>query len=344
MEFFKCEKCSNRFEDPIECINCHNFFCKRHLEYPNNCPFCKDQSINYCPNIWLIKALKMIEKEERIKKSLMKKCSLCNDFEGEKDSFWIHLMEEHKDKIIEDYTLNANKIEQIITPQKDLKISQLETIETYNVNKSSEMKSKINLNSNIINITNHKKEISKITLDESILLNDTKSLKCNDDMKTKNIKNINLGKKTKKNDIHKEKLIKINFKNTLPQTVKGKIVYCGRKNEIIKCNCCPDHICHKGNCLCVKCMNYNIKNLNLKKNELINKSGLIATYENGKYHCHQLIKNEIKNLNGQESLINKQLCIYNNHSCDECKILNKYIKEYLPKETYIYLKNKNALI
>lgn len=344
MEFFKCEKCSNRFKDPIECIKCHNFFCKKHLEYSNKCPFCKGQSINYFPNKWLLKALEMIEKEEKIKKLLLKKCSLCNDFEGEKDSFWVHLMEEHKEQIIEDYTLNPNKIEQAMTPQEDLKINQTKTIKSYNVNNSFEMKSKINLNSNIINIKKQKKEISKNTLDESFPLNDSKSLKYNDDIKTKNIKNIDLGKNTKTNDIHKEKLIKITFKNTLPQTVRGKIVYCGRKNEIIKCNCCPDHICRKGNCLCVKCMNCNIKNLNLKKNELINKSGLIATYENGKYHCGQLIKNEIINLNGQESLINKHLCIYNNPSCDECKILNKYIKEYLPKETYIYLKNKNYLI
>ena len=59
---------------------------------------CKQKS-NCYTNSWLIKALEVYEKEEKRKKELLKKCALCG-FEGEKDTFWVHLIEEHKLEII----------------------------------------------------------------------------------------------------------------------------------------------------------------------------------------------------------------------------------------------------
>ena len=56
----------------------------------------------------------------------------------------------------------------------------------------------------------------------------------------------------------------------------NNIKYCYKENKTIPCSCCIEHICRPGSCLCKKCMFLNIKELKLKKGQLINKKDLFA--------------------------------------------------------------------
>ena len=106
--------------------------------------------------------------------------------------------------------------------------------------------------------------------------------------------------------------------------------YCGKSNQLINCKCLS-RICSKGNCLCVKCMKYNIKKKKLKNYQLINKAGRVANVENGVYYCGSKYKVEIRDEIGNIIPIFK-ICS-NGVCCPNCKILNKFKKDYL---NYIY--------
>ena len=93
---FECCICLESFKDPVECTNCNNNFCKKHIPHINRCPICKKEPFSYKENIWL---------KREVSKINLLKCSLCN-FEGEKENFFVHLIEKHKPEIINTF---ANK-------------------------------------------------------------------------------------------------------------------------------------------------------------------------------------------------------------------------------------------
>lgn len=115
-------------------------------------------------------------------------------------------------------------------------------------------------------------------------------------------------------------------------TNNNKIFYCNSKNSDIPCNCCIDHICRQGNCMCVSCMRKNIKNLNLTQGELINKAGRIAKLEKGDYYCGCEFESVFVNVIGRK-FVDKKICRYCTQ-CNDCKILKQFMKKYLPAEIY----------
>lgn len=342
MVFFNCELCSNIFNNPVECLNCHNTFCKSHLKDKNKCPMCKQKS-NCYTNSWLIKALEVYEKEEKRKKELLKKCALCG-FEGEKDTFWVHLIEEHKLEIINYFTFIEENNNQTITLNNDMnlnfsEISNLEFDGKFSFSKKDDIKEEyLSNNNNNNNLTNNFKQLCYSQRDNNshkIILNENSIRKR---IKTKNNNNKNLSSdKRRIIKIYNPKIFKIIFEKCESKTIRDNIIYCGRYNENIKCDCCPDHICKKGNCLCVNCMRINISDLKLKNGELINKSGIIAAYQSGRYYCGKKTKTILINYIGQEFITN-HICD-SNFPCEDCKTLKKFMFYYLEKRVYNRIKN-----
>ena len=98
MDNFECCICNERFEDPIECIKCHNNFCKKHFdEYKNECPICRVSPFQSIENYWLKRTIANLDS--------ICKCSIC-EYEGDRDLFWNHLLDNHKNEIIQHFNKN----------------------------------------------------------------------------------------------------------------------------------------------------------------------------------------------------------------------------------------------
>lgn len=345
MVLFNCEKCDKTFNNPIICSNCQFTFCKNHLNEQNKCPSCKQNS-NFYTNGWLLQAIKEYKNEEKMKKERLKKCTLC-DYEGEKDSFWVHLIEEHKFEIINNYTRKGN-INSTIKSDNNLnndyeenidfeEIKPSKSIEIDDLYKTNIVQTKKIFNSLTIKI-NDKINNSKIRNSlPNAYLNETYSSYKNKkrNTKRKNLSNNN-NKKRENFNINMEKFNHIEYQK-FPIKPEGELYYCKQKNDKIDCDCCHDHICCEGNCFCVDCMRLNINKFNLKNGQLINKSGYISIYEQGRYHCYR--KNKIINENYiGEKFENKNNCSLQ-CPCNDCRVLCKFMEFYLPE--YIYNRIKN---
>ena len=123
MVYLLCSICGNLLEDPMECSNCHKNFCSKHLHDYNRCPNpkCGHSPFIYQSNPELKKKISDIintckicgqkcsnsqELKMHLKKCQME-CSLC-DFSGSKEMFWAHLIDKHKNQIIEKFKKNNN--------------------------------------------------------------------------------------------------------------------------------------------------------------------------------------------------------------------------------------------
>ena len=112
----------------------------------------------------------------------------------------------------------------------------------------------------------------------------------------------------------------------------NNLYFCNSRNNDIKCDCCKDHICKVGNCMCVSCMRKNVQNFGLREGELINKSGRIAKIDKGDFYCGCQFEEVYTNVMGKEFRNIKQCKYYS--QCNDCKILKKFMKEYLPESVY----------
>ena len=130
--------------------------------------------------------------------------------------------------------------------------------------------------------------------------------------------NINLNKSTNQS---KEKSI-------INNNINKNIYYCGKKNEIIKCECCPDHICKEGNCLCVECMRINFNKLNLSQSQLINRAGKIANFFKGSFFCGKEYESITDNSITHQQYKNLKKCEYPFESCNDCQVLTKFRNIY----------------
>ena len=107
----------------------------------------------------------------------------------------------------------------------------------------------------------------------------------------------------------------------------NNIKFCYKENKTIPCSCCKDHICRPGNCLCKKCMFQNIKEMKLKKGQLINKKGNVCNFERNTFYCDQIYEKIVINVK-KNVFKNKIKCgIY--CPCPECEILTKLKNYYL---------------
>ena len=294
MESFECPICIERFIEPIECLSCNNNFCKKHVKGFNDvCPVCRASPFSYRNNVWLSRAISNF--------NFPYKCSLC-DFEGHEESFWLHLIEQHKNNIINYF------------------------------NKKKNLGNSNNININSVNKTPETKKESQMKYPDFQVLNQNNSLCLGTN--THRVKNPNIQKLPQDNNINPNQRYRPNeindSKNISPLTQRNynKLYFCNKRNNDIPCNCCPDHICKEGNCMCVKCMRYNTNKLNLNKGELINKAGKIANLYKGSYFCGVQYETIIENVIGTKFKKQSQ-CQYPLESCANCKVLNIFKDKYL---------------
>ena len=100
MDNFNCQICFEKFEDPVECLKCNNNFCKKHvIKIENGCPMCKNIPFKWRENVWLKRTILSLDSYCI--------CAICQ-WEGDENSFWSHLIENHKKEIILNYKLNKN--------------------------------------------------------------------------------------------------------------------------------------------------------------------------------------------------------------------------------------------
>ena len=328
MESFECSICLEKFKDPIECLACHNNFCRKHVEgFKNICPICKKSPFNFRENIWLSRTLANIDYSF--------KCSLCL-YEGDKNSFWSHLIESHKNEIIQHFNTNKNSNNSNSrNKNENIEKTKFKLFEDNNrnyqpkINQAPEINNSINNNSKGDNkIDNY--NVQNIYPDYNKFNKTTKTSINNNSNNYNN--NIPPPYTHRQNyPINNQNISQMNnFTNPQP-TDRNNIIYCGNINNSIRCNCCPDHICKRGNCLCVRCMKNNINNLKLKNGELINRSGRIARLFKGSYYCECKYEETITNVIGLKFKKQSQ-CHYPLESCKDCKVLNRFKNIYLGKK------------
>ena len=101
-----------------------------------------------------------------------------------------------------------------------------------------------------------------------------------------------------------------------------------KKNELIKCKCCPEHICKEGNCLCVECMKINCSKFNLGNNRLINRAGNIARIDRGNFYCGFPYEHIIEDYQHKKYINKKAICEHPLEPCNDCKVLTEFVKIY----------------
>ena len=383
MDYFKCYECNELLENPFECKNCSELFCEKHINN-ERCPYCHNYPFRCennpslrrkisengfsCPNKCGQKCSNLAELKLHMRKCEME-CSLC-DFKGCKETFWGHLIDRHKNEIIEKFKKNGennNINEKIKSRKKEFNIisnKEDDNINSkfYRNNKNKKLDNSINsidqnnLNLNQVNSNsnlNYKMEnikVGKNNIKESTSSIDPEYLD-NNQCNPRNYKNDVFFKKSSiivnadtpeitpgnyySNDpfgkqqipevrsVNKRDIIE---KNKNKSTVPFDIEYCNSRNYDIKCDCCPEHICKKGCCMCVSCMKKNVVDRGLGKNVLINKKGRIAKKGRIGYYCGCKFK-ETKNNVAGKVFINEYTCVEAN-SCEDCTVLNKIGKEY----------------
>lgn len=361
MENFECSICCKAFEDPVECLNCNNNFCKSHISgFKNKCPLCNNSPFNYRENIWLKRTISNID--------FSYKCITC-DFEGDQNAFWAHLIETHKNEIIAKFNANNNKENKEI---KNIKSSK-EVSGSLNLDEIFRQNANMQITSNTPNNVNNQNHIkyqyqtpyqnpeqnqnpipnqnsiqnpyqNKSSQSQNCYPNFSQIQKNNSDNSDKENERLFTNTinppSTQRNYPNMQTLGESSLSNfpnenkpkeftniPPPSSERNALLYCGNYNELIKCNCCPDHICRKGNCLCVKCMRRNIQKFRLQDDELINRSGKKAKLFKGSYYCGCEYDSIIKNVIGRQFKKHSQ-CKFPFVPCDDCKVLTKYQNLY----------------
>ena len=320
MENFECSICLEKFDNPIECTNCHNNFCRKHIkDFRNTCPICKSCPFSFRENIWLSRTIANIDYSY--------KCSLCT-YEGDKNSFWSHLIENHKNEIIQQYNSNdnSNKKKKNINNEKNSNKIFEDNQQNTQPDKNNQTPEQINIfnnnsNKDDNNIYNKNNVGNKYPDFNQLNKNDIIRKSSNNEIKPPFTHRQNY-------PIDNKRISPVKELTNRPPSERNSIQYCGHRNESIKCNCCPDHICKRGNCLCVRCMRININNFKFREGELINRAGRIAKPFKGSYYCECLYEEIITNVIGLQFKKQSQ-CRYPLESCKDCKVLNKFKNVYL---------------
>ena len=122
MSSFECSICLGVLKNPFECPNCHNNFCFEHINKLTCCPLCNmknlpqdyrknislERIINdyefYCINGCGLKCKGPIEFEKHLRQCDFTyiKCLLC-PYQGNEETFWAHLLGNHKKQIINQF-------------------------------------------------------------------------------------------------------------------------------------------------------------------------------------------------------------------------------------------------
>ena len=333
-----CPICEDILNDPYECKNCHSCYCRKCIR--NNCDKCKKndffsnqglkkivEQINFpcfnCNTVFKTrKELKNHKHRNEYEKNLCILCKKTFDY----SQFYFHIIQQHRNHLIEIFDSKSlyNKGEQKIN-----------SLRSFNQTSFLENRSN-NINSKTIRLS--KCDISEIKDEDSIIsVEPLRYPNYIDDKKMISGNLINIKPSPNKTDIDNnvidsktENIIPNNF-NSQKRNNKSKespiqlsnLHYCNQPKGI--CQYCSSTICKEGNCFCLGCMEYNVKNKKLKKGELINKKGRLAKKYNGIYYCNIEFIKETQTYNGPISLNMNCSSLTN---CKDCIELNAICKQY----------------
>ncbi len=387
-DLFKCQICDDYFNEPVECLKCHNNFCKKCVEelkeinekndIPFICPYDKSAPFLYQKNTQLDFILEQMDyvcsicktkikgiknyKEHKKKHENLYKCKICGLNFNEKE-FIDHINnDEHKKIIIFSFDKsNQNKKwnekfqHDIIQFQRENEIennySNFLKVEQENENKIINWKKDYENKRN--NYQNNEIEgylDSKIIYEFQNYLN-IKSEKNFDKIFT----NYFYGNERFENFQNSEEFLEVcEFENKPSSAIisfkdyivpkkcrfleKYNLYYCFRDNNL-NCNCCKNHICQPGNCMCKECMQTNLSFHGLKKYYLINKAGRACKYSNLSFHCHCRYERRTKNDN-DVNFISMEWCHYPNFPCLACEEITILMDKYLDEEIIRKIKIK----
>ena len=232
-----------------------------------------------------------------------------------------HLIDKHKNEIIEKFKkINNDNLNE--ENERDEARFNIEEEEKNN----GDFSSSVNLNQGSTYPKTNNCILSSINIDDSDKFDEESQNNQNSNIQNSNYdshnsnytSNIEYNENNQFNPKNSNDCYKKEFNN---------LIYCNSKNNDIKCNCCPDHICESGCCLCVKCMKKNCIRFGLNKNQLINKEGRVATLSKGSYYCGCKYIKIIENVMGNK-FYNNAKCESPCDSCESCKVLNKFKEEY----------------
>jgi hypothetical protein len=325
---FSCVICQEIAKYPVECIFCHNLFCKRcadkSIEKKKECPLCLYPIFSFVPNAGLNNLIDLT----------MKKCENCNE------EFTIQKLKEHK--------MFCREIKCKICD--GIFENELKFINHFDENTHKEfLIEKLNLiNNNEDFFQKSEKEISQLKKERKAIEDIYKKIKKeqnNNKEEGKAFENssqaypfLNLLERAKndseftstkinQDEVISSKTIEINPPDDKMLNEFMHLYYCGKKTNF---NCgCEIHYCEPSLCLCPNCMTLNKQYHLLKHYNLINCAGRATRCFNGKFVCYCKYKKKIKKNNN--FFINENICKFDS-ICDACTHLNQNIKHYFSEE------------
>ena len=355
-EQITCMICSNIFVNPVSCPSCKNSFCKGcYLDLVDfnkkknknvQCPLCKKEINNVEENIEIEKLLKNMlllckkcnltfnSYDEYVKHNdFCKKliCKICNSefknillfnqhFENNELHLDIvsYLFDKNNDNNNDNWSLIfANDIAKLNNNNNsNLNINKYKNNEFVNF---LDIKEESNFVSAFNQYNQSKKPFREFSQTNSFLSNCEKSGDTFINKKNQELKDLN-------NIPPKSKYYK-----------KYDLFYCFEKTNI-DCQCCPEHICKPGSCLCKDCMKINLKYHGLKSYFCINKEKRACKYSNKFFRCHfKYLKISVTE-NGN-NIVNESFCHGFFPACPACQETTKLMEYYIKNETIEKLKS-----
>ena len=351
-DIFTCMICSNIFIKPVYCKSCKNSFCNECyndlVKYNNNhnkdvlCPLCKN-FLEVEPNIEMenmIKNMKVICKkcnlsfnsfEEYANHNIYCKkliCKICN-LQFDNIIFFI----EH----FENLELHLNIVAYLFDSNNNENWSLIYANDIAKLNKknNNNLSLKDFKNKEYVNFLDIKQESNFDSVYEEYKKNKMpfKEFSKTDFFKSK-------CEKVGKDFINQENREIKKLENIPPKCKyykKYDLFYCFEKTNI-DCNCCPDHICKPGNCMCKDCMTINLKLHRLKPYYSINKEKRACKYTNKSFRCHSKYIKITEKENGNK-IINESFCHGEFPPCPACQETTKIMEYYIKPELIEKLKS-----
>ena len=355
-EQITCMICSNIFVNPVSCPHCKNSFCEGcytdlvEFNKKNNknvqCPLCKRELDDVEENIELKKILRdmilickkcnlsfksydeYVNHNDFCKKLI---CKICNsEFKN------ILLFNQH----FENNELHINIISYLFDKNNDNNNDNWSLIFASDIAKlNKNINNKLNINKfkndEFVNFLDIKEESN---FDNAFNQYNQSKIPFKDFSQSKSF--LSNCEKSGDDFINKKNKELKDLKDIPPKSKyykKYDLFYCFEKTNI-DCNCCPDHICKPGNCMCKDCMTINLKLHRLKSYYSINKEKRACKYTNKSFRCHSKYLKITEKENGNK-IINESFCHGEFPPCPACQETTKIMEYYIKPELIEKLKS-----
>ena len=150
MENYQCELCLERYV--VQCLNCKGKFCSKHIKSEDKCPKCECYPFNYKENTMINTSTLNFDSRY--------KCNVCgNVFGGDKNAFLLHIIDKHKDEIINRFNYKSIQNVDINQSIKVKNISLIKSINSKNASFPNQIQNsqQINNKSKDVNLQTHRK-------------------------------------------------------------------------------------------------------------------------------------------------------------------------------------------